>query len=60
MCLSWMKQQKGSNGHSTGRRVGKSWNYRDAYAINYGDGDERSKVQYEETVTLISDKAKSI
>lgn len=33
-------------------------NYREAYAVNYGDGDERSKVTYEEQTTLISDKAR--
>ncbi|MCO5233098.1 MAG: SUMF1/EgtB/PvdO family nonheme iron enzyme [Chitinophagales bacterium] len=33
-------------------------NYRVADAINYGDGDERSKVQYQENATLISDKAR--
>lgn len=33
-------------------------NYRNAYAIDYGDGDERSEIVYDEANTLISDKAR--
>lgn len=33
-------------------------NYRNAYAINYEDGDSLSKVEYQPTMSLINDKAR--